>query len=599
MTESHTPEEFTLRGIGVSPGIVSGEAALIEGGDLRIPRYRITPPEVDEEIARIRRALEETGAEIRETRDRLADEIGKEHLFILDSHLMILVDEMLVGETVETIRQNRWNAEAALEDTLARHQAKFSDIDNEYLRDRRNDIRQVGRHIQRNLMGVEGPLAPQKGSPVILVAHDLTAADLLRINPGQILGFITELGGRTSHNAIIAGTLGIPAILGMTHATRRIRQGDKLALDGGTGVVRVHPTSQTLEDADRLRKRHDRRQRDLLRLRDLPCETTDGVRVTLRANIGSPAEVDVLRERGAQGVGLYRTEYLFLNRSDLPTEQEHLDVYRRVMEGVSPDTAVFRTFDLGGDVTARTLGSAEEANPVLGLRAIRLALAKTDVLRTQLRALLRASAQGRLGILHPFISGLEEVRSVNALMRDLAAELEAEGVRLPELPPVGVLVETPAAALTTDILAREVSFFTIGTNDLTQYTLAADRGNEQVSYLYNPLHPAVLRLIRGVIDSAVRAGIEVSVCGEMAADPISAVLLVGMGVREFSMSPHRIPRIKEVLRGVSAVQAERWAQEALGLPSAEEIHVWAEKNLKFAEFTPPAPRASVALDRTG
>ncbi|MDP6482842.1 MAG: phosphoenolpyruvate--protein phosphotransferase [Nitrospinota bacterium] len=599
MTESQTPQEFTLRGIGISPGIVSGEATLIEGGDLRIPRYRITPPEVDEQIARIRRALEETEAEIRGTRDRLADVIGEGHLFILDSHLMILVDEILVGETIETIRQNRWNAEAALEDTLARHQAKFSDIDNEYLRDRRNDIRQVGRHIQRNLMGVEAPLAPQKGSPVILVAHDLTAADLLRINPGQILGFITELGGRTSHNAIIAGTLGIPAILGLTRATRRIRQGDKLALDGGTGLVRVHPTSKTLEDADRLRKRYDRRQRDLRRLRDLPCETTDGVRVTLRANIGSPAEVDVLHERGARGVGLYRTEYLFLNRSDLPTEQEHFDVYRRVMEGVSPDPAVFRTFDLGGDVTARTLESAEEANPVLGLRAIRLALAKTDVLRTQLRALLKASAQGSLGILHPFISGLEEVRSVDALMRDLAAELDTEGVRLPEFPPVGVLVETPAAALMADVLAREVSFFTIGTNDLTQYTLAADRGNERVSYLYDPLHPAVLRLIRGVIDSAVQAGIEVSVCGEMAADPTSAALLVGMGIRELSMSPHRIPRIKEVLRGVSAAQAERWAQEALGLPSAEEIHVWAERNLKFSEFTARTPRASVALDRTG
>ncbi|MFQ5914023.1 MAG: phosphoenolpyruvate--protein phosphotransferase [Nitrospinota bacterium] len=599
MSRDGAVAEIRLQGVGVSPGIETGKATLLEGGDLRIPRYRIPPYEVEGEIARFQRALQKTRRELRGTRERLASDVGKEHLIILDSHLMILEDDTLVGETVERIRRKRWNAEGALEDTLAKHQAKFSKIDDEYVRERGNDIRQVTRLVQRNLMGVKTSLAPEKGSPAILVAHDLTPADLLRLNRKQILGFITEMGGRTSHNAIIAGALGIPVVLGVSGATAHIRQGDALVLDGTTGLVTVRPTARTLKKTGRLRKTYDDRRRALRRLRASPCETLDGVLVTLRANIGSPGELDAVRTHGAKGVGLYRTEYLFLNRDDLPKEEEHFEIYRRVARGVAPEPVVFRTFALGGDVAAQSLGASEEANPVLGLRAIRLALTHEEVLRTQLRALLRASAHGRLRILYPFISGLEEVHSLDALLREAAAEVAADGVELEQIPPAGIVVETPAAALLADALAREVNFLTIGTNDLIQYTLAADRGDERVSYLYDPLHPAVLRLIDRVVRAAHQAGIEASVCGEMAADPASAALLVGMGVRELSMSPHSVPRVKEVLRSISSVQAEAWAKEALAFSSAKEVHAWAERNLGFEELKAPPSKAPAAMGRAG
>ncbi len=598
MNRSQAPKEIRLQGIGVSPGIGNGEASLLEGGPFAVPRYRIAPYDVEEEVARFRRALDETREDLKGTRQRLAADVGEEQIFILDSHLMILQDEMLEGEAVESIRRYRWNAEGALEDTLTRFQANFSRMDSEYLRDRRHDLRQVIRHLQRNLMGVQESPATQIGSPSILVAHDLSTPDLLRLNRAQVLGLIIEMGGQTSHSAITAAALGIPAVVGLSDATARIRDGDTVVLDGRTGLVTVHPTAQTLKEVGRLRKSYEDRQRALRRLRDLPCRTLDDIGVTLRANIGSLAEVATVHANGAQGVGLYRTEYLFLNRSDLPDEEEHFDIYRQVAEGVSPEPAVFRIFDLGGDVAAQTLGTSEEANPALGLRAIRLAITQEDVLRTQLRALLRTSVHAPLRILLPFISGLEEVRSVGALLRAVVTEFATEEVEI-NIPPVGVMVETPAAALLADVLAREVSFFTIGTNDLIQYTLAADRGNERVSHLYDPLHPAVLRLIQGVVRAARQAGIGVSVCGEMAGDPAAAVLLVGMGVRELSMSPHSVPRVKEALRNISSAQAEGWAETALALPSAEQVHAWAEQNLRFEETAAPPSEASVAMGRTG
>jgi phosphotransferase system enzyme I (PtsI) len=467
---------------------------------------------------------------------------------------MMLEDKVLTEETIESIRRNRWNAEGALEDVAERYESEFSSIDSAYLRDRGKDIRQVLRHIQRKLMGVRSPVTPKKGSPVVLVAHELSPADLLRLDRTHVHGVITEIGAQTSHTAIIADGLEIPAVLGAHGITSRLRQ---------------------------LRKTYSARQQALGRLRDLPCETRNGINITLRANIGSVLEVDTALTHGAKGVGLYRTEYLFVNRNDLPGEEEHLDVYRQVLEGMRPETVVFRTFDLGGDVAAQPLDKLEDVNPVLGLRAIRFALAQKDVLRAQLRALLRASALGPLRILHPFISGLEEVRSVNSLLKEVAAELADDGTGVEGTPPVGIMVETPAAALMADVLAREVDFFTIGTNDLVQYTLAADRGNERVSYLYDPLHPAVLRLISGVVRAARESGIDVSVCGEMAADPVSATLLVGMGVRELSMNPHAVPKIKEVLRSITTVQAEAWAEKAMTIPSTEEVHEWAKKNLIF------------------
>ncbi|MBI2880567.1 MAG: phosphoenolpyruvate--protein phosphotransferase [Candidatus Tectomicrobia bacterium] len=599
MSPDRKKREIRLQGIGVSPGIAKGEASVLEGGDHPVPRYRIAPYDVEEEAARLHQALEKTREELRGIRERLADGVGEEHLFILDAHLLILQDDLLVGATVEGVRRNRWNAEAALDDTLADLQARFSKMDSEYLRDRQHDVRQLVRHIQRNLMGVPTSVAPPKGSPVIVAARELTVADLLRLNPKQVLGFVAQLGGRTSHSGIIAGALGFPGVLGVPEATDHIRQGDTVVVDGRSGLVIVRPAAKTLKEVEKLQRSYDDRQRALRRLRDLPCETRDGVQVTLRANIGSPRELAALHTHGAKGIGLYRTEYLFLNRNDLPGEEEQFRVYREVVEGVSPEPVDFRTFDLGGDVAARTLGASEEPNPALGLRAIRLALAHQDVLRTQLRALLRASAHGRLRILHPFISGLEEVRRADALLREVISELAAEGIAPENAPPVGIMVETPSAALLADVLAREADFFIIGTNDLVQYTLAADRGNERVAQLYDPLHPAVLRLIRGVRQAALEADIGVSVCGEMAGDPASAALLVGMGIRELSMSPQRIPQVKEVLRRISSGQAEEWVRRASALPTTEEVRAWVARHLDFDKSAASAPEARVAMGRTG
>ena len=599
MTETRMPEELELQGIGVSPGVAWGEAFVLESADRRNPRYLISPEKAAREVRRLQEAFKETEAEIKRMREGLAGELGEEPLYILDAHLMILSDELFIGEALECIRTNHWNAEWALENTLEGYEARFTEWTNEYLRERRGDVRQVIQHVLRRLMGVNPQLSAHLGPPDILVARDLAVADLLGMNRTCMRGLVQELGGRTSHTAIIAGTLGIPAIMGVDGATSSIRQGDTVAMDGGTGVLHIHPGRETLRNFNALKNSYEDRRQALLHFRDLPCETTDGIRMVLRANISSPAELEVIRTNGATGVGLYRTECLYLNRTDLPTEEEHLEVYSQIIEGVAPEPAVFRTFDLGGDIATDALTPAVEANPALGLRAIRLSLAREDVLRPQLRSLLRASLQGRVHILHPFVSGLEEVRHANDLLRACALELQNEGLAIGNLPPVGILVETPAAALMSDVLAKEVSFFTIGTNDLTQYTLATDRGNEKVSYIYDALHPAVLRLIRRVVQSAHESGITVAVCGEMAGDSISAALLAGMGVRELSMSPRRIPRIKEALRSTSLAEAEAWADEVMSLPSTEAVRAWAVKHITMEESIPPARGVSVMMGQAG
>ncbi len=599
MTETRMPEELVLRGIGVSPGVAWGEAFVLESADRRNPRYLISPEQAAGEVNRLQEAFKETEAEIKGMREGLAGELGEEPLYILDAHLMILSDEIFIGEALECIRTNYWNAEWALENTLEGYEARFTELTNEYIRERRGDVRQVIQHVLRRLMGVNPQLSAYLGPPDILVARDLAVADLLGMDRKRLRGLVLELGGRTSHAAIIAGTLGIPAIMGVDGATSSIRQGDSVAMEGGTGALHIHPGRETLRNFNALKNSHEDRQQALLYFRDLPCETTDGSRMVLRANISSPTELEAIRANGATGVGLYRTECLYLNRADLPTEEEHLEVYRQIIEGVAPQPAVFRTFDLGGDVAADTLTPAIEANPALGLRAIRLSLAREDVLRPQLRSLLRASLQGRVHILHPFVSGLEEVRHANDLLRACARDLQSEGLAIGNLPPVGILVETPAAALMSDVLAKEVSFFTIGTNDLTQYTLAADRGNERISYIYDALHPAVLRLIRRVVQSADESGIMVAVCGEMAGDSTSAVLLAGMGVRELSMSPQRIPRIKEALRSISLAKAKAWADEVMSLPSTEAVRAWAAKHIRIEESIPPARGVSVMMGQAG
>ncbi len=577
-----SPREEELYGIGVSPGIVQGEVHLVGRRNQEVPRYRISPDEVEAEVERFQRALGEAREEHARLLRRLGPVLRKEHLGILDAHHLLLGDEMLIQAAVEHVRQDCWNAEWALQMAVDRFKGIFEAMGHEYLRERQGDLHQVSEHLLSHLLGTARAGSPLAQRPMVLVAHELTPAELLDLHQGPLLGFVTDLGGKTSHTAILAGALDIPAVLGLREITQRVQTGDAILLDGETGRVVLHPLEETVRESESSRLRYIQHQEALQRLRALACVTSDGVRCALRANVELAEEVAAVQAYGAEGVGLYRTEYLFLNRPDLPGEEEHFQAYRRLAESVLPHPAVIRTFDLGGDIFPASLGLPHEQNPALGLRAIRLSLEQRDLFLPQLRGILRASAFGKLQLMYPLISGVEEVRRANALLEEVKEGLRAEGVDFDGELPVGVMIETPSAAILADVLAQEVDFFSIGTNDLSQYTLALDRGNEEASSFYEPFHPAVLRLIRSVVAQAEKSGIRVALCGEMAADPLQALILIGLGLRDLSMTPRSIPRVKQILRSISLVQAEEMAQKALGLATADELRAlraWVREDL--------------------
>jgi phosphotransferase system enzyme I (PtsI) len=478
---------------------------------------------------------------------------------------------MLTSETVSRIESEHINAEGSLKRTLVKFREFFDTVEDEYFRERVGDVEIVGERVLRRMTGIsQEPLQFVEGK-VIIVAHDLSPADVLQIDKTRVVGFVTDLGGKTSHASILARALGIPAVVGLDGATCSVVTGDHLVIDGSAGIAVVNPDHTAFRDLLARKQYYEYCDRELAKLKDLAAETVDGHRITLKGNLEFVEEVDSLNEHGGEGVGLYRTEMLFINRDDLPDEEEQFEAYKMMLKKVAPFPVSIRTLDVGGDKFVPGLNLKDELNPALGLRAIRLSLRNPETFRPQLRAILRASAFGEARVFFPMISGVGEIREVKRNLQEIRRELDAEGISYDKKLKIGIMIEIPSAVLTADLLAREVDFFSVGTNDLIQYSLAIDRTNEHLSHLYEPLHPAILRSLKMVVDAAHAAGIDACICGEMAGDPDVLPILLGLGFDELSMSPLSILRVKQILRRCSLAEAESLVLKTLALSTADEV----------------------------
>jgi len=574
-------QDTYLIGIGVSPGVAIGEVHLINRAPMAGFERSIREADVEDEIAAFRKAIQLSKQQLNDVRSRVSDQRLAEHLYIIDTHLLILDDKMLVDDTIAAIRERRINAEGALKLTLEKVQNVFSGIEDDYLRERFSDIEAVVERVLRNLMGESLQPLRSIDRKVIVVAHGLSPADTLQIDRKHLLGFVTDVGGSTSHTAIFARSLGIPAVVGLETATSMIPGGTPVIIDGSSGMVILNPSQETFREFLKKRQLFEYQERELLGLKDLPGESLDGRRVILRGNVELQGEILLAKSHGAEGVGLFRSEFLFLGRVLPPDEEEQYAAYRDIAEQMAPHEVTIRTLDVGGDKFVPHINLLDEANPALGLRAVRFSLAERQLFRSQLRAIARASAHGRVRVMVPMISGLAEVRICRQVLLEVQAELLREKLAFDPDMPLGIMIETPAAVLIADLLANEVDFFSVGTNDLIQYCLAVDRGNEHVAYLYQPLHPVVLRALKLCCDAAGRAGIGISICGEMAAEPLYAAILLGLGYTELSMNPPCLPRVKRVLRRLEYTECQLLMEELLELPTAEQVTRRVEDYMAF------------------
>jgi phosphoenolpyruvate-protein phosphotransferase (PTS system enzyme I) len=566
-------EEIRKTGLGVSAGIAFGRAYLIGRDTLKAPRHHIEADDVDTEVARLYKAIAASDKQLAKIKEKLASENESDY-HIITAHQMMLHDEHLVGAAVEYIRDEKVNAEWALRRAVDDIRSVFDSIEDPYLRERRSDVEFVFERVLRNLLGRDqGPLSPPPDA--VVVAYDLSPADTATLHKAAVAGLLTDAGGKTSHTAIIARAHEIPAVVGLENITELVETDDLLLLDGGTGTVIVNPSAATVAQYRDEQRRQVAEGVRFHAMRDLPARTRDEIEVQLLANIDGPDELDDAAEYGAMGVGLFRTEYLFMTGAEMPDEERHYETAVAVLDKLKGAQATIRTFDLGSDKLARFIEQADlgEQNPALGLRSIRLCLSTLgrDLFRAQLRGLLRASAHGPLKIMFPMISGVAELRAVKIVVEDVKRELTAEGTAFDPNVKLGIMIEMPSAALTADLLAQECDFFSIGTNDLIQYTMAVDRVNEYVSYLYEPLHPSLIRLIGEVAKAAKAANIPVTVCGEMAGEPMIAPVLFGLGIRELSMSAVSIPEVKATIRQMTVAQTEQLVERVRNLPTAAEV----------------------------
>lgn len=575
-----------LRGIGASPGIAVGKALVLESQETTIFRVPIEADRVDAEVARFLAARDAAREQLHVISRRVSTSLGESYAQIFDAHLLILDDKSLTGESLKKIREEKVNAEWALREVVHRLLGFFAEMKDPYLKERGGDIEDVHARLQQLLAGRQGQHdLSELTEDTIIVAHSLSPSDAAGLHHKHIVGLAIDVGGKTSHTAILAQARGIPAVLGLHDLANRVHGGDTILLDGEAGTVEISPAPESIAASAHKRAEIVVRESALLAEKSLPPITEDGVAVTLLANIEFPDEMPLAMRSGAAGVGLYRSEFLYLMRSpDLPTEEEHFDAYQQITSATAGLETVVRTLDLGGEKYFHTVLDREGSNPVLGLRAIRFCLKRTDIFKTQLRGLLRASVDRNLRIMLPLISGVSELRMAKRILDEARTELDAEGIPFnPDLD-LGIMIEVPSAAVTADILAKEVRFFSIGTNDLIQYALAIDRGNESVAYLYQPFHPAVLRLIRGVVEAANHAGIDVSVCGEMAAEPIATPILIGLGIRKLSMTATAIPFVRRMVRSIDAGEAEELVRDLVDMPTGEEVEQTLERWLRDREL---------------
>jgi phosphotransferase system enzyme I (PtsI) len=560
-----------LRGIGVSPGVAMGEVLLPRRVVFTSRKEIVAEAQVPDELKRLHQALDRTRDDLVKVKESIREKMGPESAFIFEAHLLILDDPSLVAALETIIREDKARAEWALSKMNVRYEQVFESLADEYFRQRKSDVCDVLTRVYRNLeVRREKEKTPQKEH--ILVAHELLPSEAaLRLSRELTLGVAIDMGGQTSHTAILARSLNIPAVLGLRDITRWVREGDFVIIDGTDGEVIINPPPAIRREFQAKKDKYEAYGRELRKTAKLKSETLDRVRFAPQANIELPEEVALALSMGAEGVGLFRSEFIYLRRESLPSEEDHFEIYSRLARGTHPRPVTIRTLDIGGEKSLPQLNIEKEPNPALGLRAVRFSLRNQDLFRIQLRAILRASVQKNVRILIPMVTEVDEIVDVKDIFEDVKRELRRKGQAFNETVPLGVMIEVPAAAALTELILKDVDFVSIGTNDLIQYYLAVDRSNEFVSYLYRPLHPAVLRLIRSVIQAARRAGKDVAVCGEMAADPLSAIILLGFGLRTFSMNPIFIPRIKKALRSVECRTAEKIVEETLKLRSAQEI----------------------------
>lgn len=563
--------EKRYHGIGVSPGIARGSVFVYRTDDEEPPLRRITEGEIPAEIARFESALIATRSQILEMQHRIADAIGAKDAGIFDAHLLVVEDRTLIDEVLRTLTREKINVEHVFQQVANRYSKTLSEIDDPYLRERALDINDVARRVVHNLLGKTAKTLSSIETPHILVAHNLTPSDTAQLNRHLVLGFATDAGSRTSHTAIMARSMNIPAVVGLHDVSESLVMGDQVLIDGYNGFFIVNPSDQTLWEYGELELKKGKVEEKLTELRETVSTTRDGRHVTLSANIELPEEVEFVTKNGAEGIGLYRTEFFYLNKTETPDEEEQFENYSKVARDVLPHSIIIRTLDLGGDKFMSALDLPEELNPFLGWRAIRFCLEKVDIFKVQLRAILRASAVGNVRMMYPMISGVDELRKANKILEECRQELRAEEKPFNEEMEIGAMIEVPSAAISADLLASEVDFFSIGTNDLIQYSIAVDRVNERISHLYEPTHPAIIRLLKTVVDAGHAKGLWVGVCGEMAGEIALTPLLLGLGVDELSTGAALVPRVKRAVQSLDMSVCAELVQKLLSMDSSADI----------------------------
>lgn len=579
-TKPADKSEITKYGISAAPGIVIGKASLKDSELLVVPQIRLAKGDVDKEVDKFQEAVEKTRDELRSIKSHIAEQMGDNHARIFDAHLMILDDVMVSEDTIDVIRKEKLNAAASFQRVVNRVMSSFDQIEDEYLKDRYVDIKDVKRRVLLHLLGRERGSVDKPVDPSIIVSHDLSPSDTAQLDRRMTMAFATDKGGRTSHTAILARSQGVPAVVGLEDVFDAVETGDTIIIDGNTGSVVINPTKATIEDYEAEIKRFKELEDQLLTLTHYPAITIDDKQFMLCANLDLPEEVESVLEYGGQGVGLFRTEYFFISQDYLPSEDEQYKMYRSVAEKLGDRPVTFRTIDIGGDKIVGYLNNATELNPFMGWRGIRFCLARKDIFKAQLRALYRTSAHGNIKIMFPMIAQIEEVIQAKEICNEVQVELKRGRYKFDPNVELGVMIETPSAVVMADAMAKEVDFFSIGTNDLIQYTLAVDRGNSRISHLYQNLHPSIIRSLKTTVEAAHKKKIHVGVCGEMCVDPLSVLVLIGLAIDEFSTSPNMIPEVKRIIRSVTYDECKSLVRRVLRYRTTSEIEREIEEFLK-------------------
>ncbi len=563
-----------LKGVAASPGITIGKVFKLSGDDIKVEERSLNRDQVLQEVKKFERAIELTRKELIQIQNHAKIQIGKEAEQIFFAHQMLLDDQFIIDETLDQIKKQKKNADFVYHEVVAKYQASLETVDNEYFSGRVADIRDVKRRLIRNIQGGKCVALNSLTQKAVIVAHDLSPSDTVLLDKQKVMGFATDKGGKTSHAAILARSLGIPSVVGLQEITSVANNDDTIIVDGTNGDVYINPSSSVLDKYFSRRDKYAELTRELSKIRELPCRTLDGKDVELSANLDFPTEIDSVINYGARGVGLFRTEYIYLTSDELPTEEQEYQEYINIANKLFPQPLIIRTLDIGGDKNPKYLPLPDEDNPALGYRAIRMCLDNIKLFKSQLSAILRASAMGNVKILLPMISCLEEIQRTKAIIDQVKGELQNKKLKFDNNIEIGVMIEIPSAAVMADVIAEEVDFLSIGTNDLIQYVVAADRTNVHVAHLFKRLPPAVLRIIKNVVEAGHKKGVWVGMCGEMAADPLATLILLGLGIDELSVNPAALPEIKKIVRSVTYPEAQKIAEKALQLKTSEQVEIY-------------------------